>query len=137
VFGPGIWSTVKTRAGALWSGAGSLGKLGIGALGVGAAAGMLNPNRTTFGGAATTVKGGVSGAWTGALVGSISGALGSAWQNRGLGLTRAMAGSTLIGAGTWGAMGAVGGALIGGGFGILKAGCTSNRPVNRIRGLHQ
>ena len=111
---------------------GTVGKWGLGAAAGGYGLGVVgnafreNPTggfragfRGMFGGPMGAVRGGL----TGGLVGAVGGGGLGAFGGRGL-----LAGAR---------RGGIYGAAIGGAFGFLKGSVASNRPVNRIRGLHQ
>ena len=95
---------------------------GLGAAGIGTAAGAMRDNRNTaqsfggsiFGQAKYSVAGGIVGAGVGAGVGSFYR----------FGRNKATVAGSMVG-------------LVGfGAFGAIKGGLGSNKPVNRIRGLH-
>jgi len=102
----------------------------------GALLGGINSNNSMVGGAGGVLGGGFKGALTGGFMGALYGA-----GRMGLGAYGARLGAKSagrwIGAGAarYGALGAALGAAVGIGYGVLKAGIGSNRPVNRIRGL--
>lgn len=105
---------------------------GAGILAAGALGGILNPDIGVFSGVGTAGRGMFTGAYTGGFSGFIGGAGAAAWAGRTGGLTRGLASNMLRKGGVWGLMGTLGGGLLGGGFGALKAGVRANRPVIRI-----
>ncbi len=105
---------------------------GAGILAAGAFGGILNPDIGVFSGAGTAGRGMFTGAYTGGMGGFLGGAAHAGWVGRAGGLSRGLASNMLRKGGVYGLMGMLGGGLLGGGFGALKAGIRANQPVIRI-----
>lgn len=102
--------------------------IGLGMAGLGVAGGTMKRDRgfgqSLGGGLWGGIKGGVAG-------GILGGGIGA-----GIGFAKFPGPLRALGMLGFGSMGATIGASLLGGFGALKGGLGSNRPVNRIRGLH-
>lgn len=106
------------------------------AMGIGGIAGMINPNRSVMGGIGTTSGGAISGGIKGAMWGGVLGAGVGAMSLPTLGLSKSLGMNMLSRMGSYAATGGKVGLMLGAGLGMLRAGFTSNKPVNRIKGMY-
>ena len=102
------------------------GKIGLGLAAAGILGGMARSDRNIFQSTGGAMWGGFKGGFAGGIVG---GGIGG-----GIGVLRKLSKPGILGFAVAGATAGIG---LAGGFGAFKGGLGSNRPVNRIRGLHQ